>query len=120
MSLLTGALMLIAFISQAGSVDNTTGCDVTVTITYECSGQTFTKTFTALKAQPTSFSIPSGCCVTSALFEYGAGSSITLTGVGYQCSGSCPACGSIAIAWIDQGAGSCENSPSFGIGCGPC
>lgn len=118
MAVLTEALMLFAFIAQAGTVSNNTGCDVTVTVTYMCNGQTSTTSFTATAGQPTNFSIPSGCCVFSALFEYGSGSSGTLMGVGSTCSGSCPACSKVCVAWIDQGAGSCENNPSFAIGCG--
>lgn len=132
-SALSVALTFIAFLSHAasGSVDNTTGCEVEVTITYVCNGQTYTNTFTAPRAQPTSYTIPNGCCVTSALFEYSTGNSITLTGVGHDCSAGCTddlgscqgSCGfgltaSICIAWVDQNATGCENAPSFGIGCG--
>lgn len=133
-SALSVVMTFLALFSQAatGTVDNTIGCDVEVTITYVCNGQTYTKTFTATKAQPTNYTIPNGCCVVSADFEYGSSGLITLTGVGYDCAevcdqdlGSCQdSCtplgltGKTCITWIDNGVSGCENAPDFGIGCG--
>lgn len=132
-SALSVAMTFLALFSNAatGTVDNTIGCDVEVTITYVCNGQAYTTTFTATKAQPTNYSIPTGCCVVSAEFEYSTNNSITLTGVGYACSATCDddlgtcqascgpgSTGKTCITWIDQGASGCENAPDFGIGCG--
>lgn len=57
---------------------------------------------TVWKAQPASYTIPTSCCVTSALFEYSTGNSIMLTGVGHDHAATC-----------DDDQGTCQAS------CGP-
>ena len=103
-------------------IDNTTGCDVRVTVNYTCGNDSYSRTLVAEKSMPTGFCIPDDCCVESVVFVYavgGSSSTITITEPGTSyCAGVCVAClTNVCTTWTEES--DCDNASGyqFGIGC---